>query len=100
MTIKSRIFLDSCLFPPTLLKSKPSGVANKTKERFISIRKTQIQAMRQHFIPNKLSKIKILEKYHVDYFILLTCQLFHVDIFQYEDVVNYNLSLYISDIAE
>lgn len=55
--------------------------------------------MRQHFIPNKLSKIKILEKY-VDYFILLTCQLFHVDIFQYEDVVNYNLSLYISDIAE
>lgn len=49
------------------LKSKPSGVAHNTKERFISIRKTQIQTMRQHFIPNKLSKIKIPEKHHVDY---------------------------------
>lgn len=71
----------------------------KLKKGLFQSEKTQIQAMRQHFIPNKLSKIKILEKY-VDYFILLTCQLFHVDIFQYEDVVNYNLSLYISDIAE
>ena len=64
MTIKSRIFLDSCLFPPTL---NPN-----LREWHIKLKKGLIQSekhktMRQYFIPNKLSKIKIPEKYHVDY---------------------------------
>ena len=56
MTIKSRIFLDSCLFPPTL---NPNLWEWHIKLKKGLVQSEKHKTMRQHFIPNKLSKIKI-----------------------------------------